>query len=145
MAIRTTLIVGFPGETDDIFEELKQWVRDQRFDRLGCFTYSHEENTTAFVLEDNIPDEIKQKRVEEIMEIQQQISWEKNQEKVGKVFKCIFDRKEGDYFVGRTEYDSPDVDNTVLVPAKDVYISIGDFANVRITSAEDYDLIGELV
>ncbi|WP_312207237.1 30S ribosomal protein S12 methylthiotransferase RimO [Epilithonimonas hominis] len=145
MAIRTTLIVGFPGETDDIFEELKQWVRDQRFDRLGCFTYSHEENTTAFVLEDNIPDEIKQKRVEEIMGIQQQISWEKNQEKVGKVFKCIFDRKEGDYFVGRTEYDSPDVDNTVLVPAKDVYISIGDFANVRITSAEDYDLIGELV
>ena len=145
MAIRTTLIVGFPGETDDIFEELKQWVRDQRFDRLGCFTYSHEENTTAFVLEDNIPDEIKQKRVEEIMEIQQQISWEKNQEKVGKVFKCIFDRKEGDYFVGRTEYDSPDVDNTVLVPAKDVYISTGDFANVRITSAEDYDLIGELV
>lgn len=145
MAIRTTLIVGFPGETDDIFEELKQWVRNQRFDRLGCFTYSHEENTTAFVLEDNIPDEIKQKRVEEIMEIQQQISWEKNQEKVGKVFKCIFDRKEGDYFVGRTEYDSPDVDNTVLVPAKDVYISIGDFANVRITSAEDYDLIGELV
>ncbi|WP_313101134.1 30S ribosomal protein S12 methylthiotransferase RimO [Epilithonimonas sp.] len=145
MAIRTTLIVGFPGETDEIFEELKQWVRDQRFDRLGCFTYSHEENTTAFVLEDNIPDEIKQKRVEEIMEVQQQISWEKNQEKVGKVFKCIFDRKEGDYFVGRTEYDSPDVDNTVLVPAKDVYISIGDFANVRITSAEDYDLIGELV
>ena len=145
MAIRTTLIVGFPGETDEIFEELKKWVRDQRFDRLGCFTYSHEENTTAFVLEDNIPDEIKQKRVEEIMEIQQQISWEKNQEKVGKVFKCIFDRKEGDYFVGRTEYDSPDVDNTVLVPAKDVYISIGDFADVRITSAEDYDLIGELV
>ncbi|WP_374442545.1 30S ribosomal protein S12 methylthiotransferase RimO [Epilithonimonas sp.] len=145
MAIRTTLIVGFPGETDEIFEELKQWVRDQRFDRLGCFTYSHEENTTAFVLEDNIPDEIKQRRVEEIMEIQQQISWEKNQEKVGKVFKCIFDRKEGDYFVGRTEYDSPDVDNTVLVPAKDVYISIGDFADVKIISAEDYDLIGELV
>lgn len=145
MAIRTTLIVGFPGETEERFEELKQWVRDQRFDRLGCFTYSHEENTTAYVLEDNIPDEVKQKRVEEIMEVQQQISWEKNQEKVGKTFKCIFDRKEGDYFVGRTEYDSPDVDNTVLVPAKDVYISIGEFANVRITSAEDYDLIGELV
>ncbi len=145
MAIRTTLIVGFPGETEERFEELKQWVRDQRFDRLGCFTYSHEENTTAYVLEDNIPDEVKQQRVEEIMEIQQQISWEKNQEKVGKVFKCIFDRKEGDYFVGRTEYDSPDVDNTVLVPAKDVYISIGEFANVKIISAEDYDLIGELV
>ncbi len=145
MAIRTTLIVGFPGETEERFEELKQWVRDQRFDRLGCFTYSHEENTTAYVLEDNIPDEVKQKRVEEIMEIQQQISWEKNQEKVGKIFKCIFDRKEGDYFVGRTEYDSPDVDNTVLVSAKDVYISIGEFANVKITLAEDYDLIGELV
>lgn len=145
MAIRTTLIVGFPGETEERFEELKQWVRDQRFDRLGCFTYSHEENTTAYVLEDNIPDEVKQKRVEEIMEIQQQISWEKNQAKVGKIFKCIFDRKEGDYFVGRTEYDSPDVDNTVLVSAKDVYISIGEFANVKITSAEDYDLIGELV
>jgi len=145
MAIRTTLIVGFPGETEERFEELKQWVRDQRFDRLGCFTYSHEENTTAYVLEDNIPDEVKQRRVEEVMEIQQQISWEKNQEKIGKTFKCIFDRKEGDYFVGRTEYDSPDVDNTVLVPAKDVYISIGEFANVKITSAEDYDLIGELV
>lgn len=145
MAIRTTLIVGFPGETEERFEELKQWVRDQRFDRLGCFTYSHEENTTAFILEDDIPDEVKQKRVEEIMEIQQQISWEKNQEKVGNIFKCIFDRKEGDYFVGRTEYDSPDVDNTVLVPAKDVYIPIGEFAEVRIISAEDYDLIGELV
>ncbi len=145
MAIRTTLIVGFPGESEERFEELKQWVKDQRFDRLGCFTYSHEENTTAFELEDNIPDDIKQKRVEEIMDIQQQISWEKNQEKVGKIFKCIFDRKEGEYFVGRTEYDSPDVDNTVLVPAKDVYISIGEFAEVKITSAEDYDLIGELV
>jgi ribosomal protein S12 methylthiotransferase len=145
MAIRTTLIVGFPGETDEKFEELKQWVRDQRFDRLGCFTYSHEENTTAYVLEDDIPDEVKQNRVEQIMEIQQQISWEKNQEKIGKTFKCIFDRKEGDYFVGRTEYDSPDVDNTVLVPAKDVYISIGEFANVKITSAEDFDLYGELI
>lgn len=145
MAIRTTLIVGFPGETEEKFEELKQWVRDQRFDRLGCFTYSHEENTTAYVLEDIISDEEKQSRVEQIMEIQQQISWEKNQEKIDKTFKCIFDRKEGDYFVGRTEYDSPDVDNTVLVPAKDVYISIGEFANVRITSAEDFDLYGELV
>lgn len=145
MAIRTTLIVGFPGETEEKFEELKQWVRDQRFDRLGCFTYSHEENTSAFVLEDNIADEVKQQRVEEIMAIQQQISWEKNQEKVGKVFRCIFDRKEGDYFVGRTEYDSPDVDNTVLVPAENIYLPIGEFAQVKITSAEDYDLIGELV
>lgn len=144
MAIRTTLIVGFPGEAEDKFEELKQWVKDQKFDRLGCFTYSHEENTTAFVLEDDIPQEVKQKRVEEIMEIQQQISWEKNQEKVGKVFKCIIDRKEGSYFVGRTEYDSPDVDNTVLIDATDIYLPIGEFVNVKILQAEDYDLIGEL-
>ncbi|MGV4414264.1 30S ribosomal protein S12 methylthiotransferase RimO [Chryseobacterium sp. T1] len=145
MAIRTTLIVGFPGETEEHFAELKQWVKDQKFDRLGCFTYSHEENTTAFVLEDNVPDDVKQARVEEIMEVQSQISWEKNQEKIGKVFRCIFDRKEGEYFVGRTEYDSPDVDNTVLVSAENTYISIGDFANVHITSAEEFDLYGELV
>ena len=145
MAIRTTLIVGYPGETEDIFQELKDWVAAQRFDRLGCFTYSHEENTGAFELEDNIPQEVKEKRVEEIMELQSQISWEKNQEKIGKVFKCIFDRKEGDYFIGRTEFDSPDVDNTVLVSAKDTYISIGSFANVEITSAEEFDLYGILV
>lgn len=145
MAIRTTLIVGFPGETEEHFAELKQWVKDQKFDRLGCFTYSHEENTTAFVLEDNVPDDVKQARVEEIMEVQSQISWEKNQDKIGKVFRCIFDRKEGEYFVGRTEYDSPDVDNTVLVAAENTYISIGDFANVHITNAEEFDLYGELV
>lgn len=144
MAIRTTLIVGYPGETEEIFQELKDWVREQRFDRLGCFTYSHEENTHAYLLEDNVPQEVKDARVEEIMELQSQISWEKNQEKIGKVFKCIFDRKEGNYFVGRTEYDSPDVDNTVLVPAEDTYISIGEFANVKITSAEEFDLYGEL-
>ena len=145
MAIRTTLIVGFPGETEEKFQEMKNWVKEQRFDRLGCFTYSHEENTTAFVLEDDVPEEVKQARVEEIMELQSQISWEKNQEKIGKTFKCIFDRKEGNYFVGRTEYDSPDVDNTVLVPAENTYISVGEFVNVKITSAEEYDLIGELV
>lgn len=145
MAIRTTLIVGFPGETEEKFEELKQWVKDQRFDRLGCFAYSHEENTSAYALADDVPEAVKQNRVEQIMAIQQQISWEKNQEKVGRVFKCIFDRKEGEYFVGRTEYDSPDVDNTVLVAAKNVYVPIGEFADVRITSAEDYDLIGELI
>ena len=145
MAIRTTLIVGFPGETEEKFQELKDWVKTQRFDRLGCFTYSHEENTTAYLLEDDVPEEVKQARVEEIMELQSQISWEKNQEKIGKTFKCIFDRKEGNYFVGRTEYDSPDVDNTVLVPAENTYISVGEFVNVKITSAEEYDLIGELV
>ncbi len=145
MAIRTTLIVGFPGETEEHFEELKNWVKAQRFDRLGCFTYSHEENTGAYALVDDVPAEVKQRRVKEIMEIQQQISWEKNQEKVGKTYRCIFDRKEGEYFVGRTEFDSPDVDNTVLVSAKDTYLSPGDFVEVRITAAEDYDLIGELV
>lgn len=145
MAIRTTLIVGFPGETREQFEELKEWVKGQRFDRLGCFTYSHEENTSAYELEDNVPQEEKEARVEEIMQVQQQISWEKNQEKIGKVFRCIFDRKEGNYFVGRTEFDSPDVDNTVLVPAENTYISIGDFVDVKITSAEEFDLYGELV
>ncbi len=145
MAIRTTLIVGYPGETEEIFQELKDWVREQRFDRLGCFTYSHEENTHAHLLEDTIPQEVKEARVEEIMELQAQISWEKNQEKVGKVLKCIFDRKEGNYFVGRSEYDSPDVDNTILVDAKDTYIPLGEFSNIKITSAEEFDLYGELV
>ncbi len=145
MAIRTTLIVGYPGETEEIFQELKDWVREQRFDRLGCFTYSHEENTHAHLLEDTIPQEVKEARVEEIMELQAQISWEKNQEKVGKVLKCIFDRKEGNYFVGRSEYDSPDVDNTILVDAKDAYIPLGEFSNIKITSAEEFDLYGELV
>lgn len=145
MAVRTTLIVGYPGETEERFQELKNWVKEQRFDRLGCFTYSHEENTTAYQLEDDVPQEVKEARVEEIMALQSQISWEKNQEKVGQVFRCIFDRKEGNYFVGRTEFDSPDVDNTVLVSAENTYISIGEFANVRITSADEYDLYGELV
>lgn len=145
MAIRTTLIVGYPGETEEKFQELKAWVEAQQFDRLGCFTYSHEENTAAFALEDDVPQDVKERRVEEIMEVQAQISWAKNQRKIGKVFKCIFDRKEGNYFVGRTEYDSPDVDNTVLVSAEDAYISPGDFANVLITSAEEFDLYGEIV
>lgn len=145
MAIRTTIIVGYPGETEEKFQELKEFVRTQRFDRLGCFTYSHEENTTAFELEDDVPQEVKEARVEEIMELQSQISWEKNQEKIGKTFKCIFDRKEGNYFVGRTEFDSPDVDNTVLVEAENTYISIGDFVDVKITSAEEFDLYGVVV
>lgn len=145
MAIRTTLIVGYPGETKKYFEELKEWVKEQRFDRLGCFTYSHEENTTAYQLDDSISDEEKMERVNQIMEIQSQISWELNQEKIGKNFKCIIDRKEGEYFVGRTEYDSPDVDNEVLITAKDLYLSPGSFVNVKITKAEDFDLYGELV
>lgn len=143
MAIRTTLIVGFPGETQEQFDELKNWVKEQRFDRLGCFTYSHEENTGAFIYEDDVPQEIKEQRVEELMELQQGISWEKNQEKIGQVFRCIFDRKEGQYFVGRTEFDSPDVDNTVLVDAKEHYIALGEFTNIQINSAEDFDLYGK--
>lgn len=145
MAIRTTLIVGYPGESEEVFQQLKNWVAEQRFDRLGCFTYSHEENTHAYHLQDDIPQEVKERRVEEIMELQSQISWEKNQEKIGKVFRCIFDRKEGNYFVGRTEFDSPDVDNTVLVEASNVYISSGSFMNIKITAAEEFDLYGVLV
>ncbi len=145
MAIRTTLIVGYPGETEADFEELKAWVKQMRFERLGCFTYSHEENTHAYNLEDNIPEEVKMQRANEIMEIQSQISWELNQAKIGQVFKCVFDRKEGNYFVGRTEFDSPDVDNEVRVNAEEHYLKVGDFAHIKITEAEDFDLYGEPV
>ncbi|MGP1479034.1 MAG: 30S ribosomal protein S12 methylthiotransferase RimO [Capnocytophaga sp.] len=145
MAIRTTLIVGYPGETQSDFEALKSFVKEMRFDRLGCFTYSHEENTTAYDLEDDVPEEVKLARANEIMEIQSQISWELNQEKIGKTFRCLIDRKEGNYFVGRTEYDSPDVDNEVLIDAKKHYVKIGDFVEVKIIDATDYDLYGEPV
>ena len=145
MAIRTTLIVGYPGETQADFEALKSFVKEMRFDRLGCFTYSHEENTTAYELEDDVPEEVKLARANEIMEIQSQISWELNQEKIGKTFRCLIDRKEGNYFVGRTEYDSPDVDNEVLIDAKKHYVKIGDFVEVKIIDATDYDLYGEPV
>ena len=145
MAIRTTLIVGYPGETEEHFNEMKEWVKEQRFDRLGCFTYSHEENTHAYLLEDDVPQEVKEQRVEEIMEIQTQISYELNQEKIGKQFRVLIDRKEGDNFVGRTEYDSPDVDNEVLINAEEVYLSIGDFVQVEIVDAYEFDLIGKLV
>ena len=143
MAIRTTLIVGYPGETEKDFQALKEFVKAMRFDRLGCFTYSHEENTTAYELADDVPEEVKLQRANEIMELQSQISWELNQEKVGKTFRCLIDRKEGNYFVGRTEYDSPDVDNEVLIDAKKHYVKIGDFTDVKITEAADYDLYGE--
>ncbi|MDR2121681.1 MAG: 30S ribosomal protein S12 methylthiotransferase RimO [Flavobacteriaceae bacterium] len=145
IAIRTTLIVGYPGETPEHFEELKNWVEEQRFERLGCFTYSHEENTGAYMLNDDVSEEEKNNRVNEIMEIQSQISLELNQEKVGQIFKCIIDRKEGEYFVGRTEYDSPDVDNEVLIPAVNTYLPSGSFVNVKITKAEEFDLYGEVV
>ena len=142
MAIRTTLIVGYPGETEEHFEELKQFVKDSKFERLGCFTYSHEENTHAFHLNDDVPEKIKEQRVAEIMEIQSQISFEQNQQKIGKIFRCIFDRKEGNYFIGRSEFDSPDVDNEVLVDARKHYVQIGHFIDIKIQEATDFDLYG---
>ena len=145
MAIRTSLIVGYPGETEERFQELKQWVQDTKFDRLGVFTYSHEENTSAHVLEDDISDEVKKARQEEIMDLQTHISWGLNQKKIGKTFKVLFDRKEGDYFIGRTEFDSPDVDNEVLVKANETYIRMGDFANIKIEKTDHFDLYGVVV
>ncbi len=143
VAIRTTLIVGYPGETEEKFEELKQWVAETKFDRLGVFAYSHEENTHAGQLIDDVPDDIKQQRVEDIMALQQQISFEKNQTKVGQTFKCLFDRKEGDFYVGRTAYDSPEVDNEVRVDATQYPIELGKFIKIKITDAEAFDLFGE--
>lgn len=142
MAIRTTLIVGYPGETQEDFETLRDWVKEMRFERLGCFTYSHEENTHAYQLEDNVPEEVKIARVNEIMDIQSQISWELNQQKIGNTYKCIIDRKEGNYFIGRTEHDSPDVDNEVLINAAEYYLKVGDFVNIKIEEAHDFDLYG---
>ncbi len=145
MTIRTTLIVGYPGETEEDFQTLKNWVEEMRFERLGCFTYSHEENTHAYNLEDNVPEEVKQERANEIMELQSQISWELNQQKIGQTFRCIIDRKEGNYFIGRTEFDSPDVDNEVLIDATKHYVKQGEFVNVTITEAADFDLYGDPV
>ncbi|MEO0778303.1 MAG: 30S ribosomal protein S12 methylthiotransferase RimO, partial [Bacteroidota bacterium] len=145
IAIRTTLLVGFPGETDEEFAELCRFVEDLRFERVGVFQYSHEEDTRAHVLPDDIPAEQKAERANQLMELQQAISYEKNQQKVGKTLRVLFDRKEGGYFVGRSEADSPEVDNEVLVDAKQYYVRIGDFAHVKINSAEAFDLYGELV
>lgn len=142
MAIRTSLIVGYPGETAEDFNTLKQWVQEMRFERLGCFTYSHEENTHAFGLEDDVPEEVKQERANEIMAIQTEISRELNQQWIGKTLRCMIDRKEGNYFIGRTERDSPDVDNEVLISAEDHYLKMGDFAQITITSATEFDLFG---
>ncbi len=145
MAIRTTLIVGYPGETEEDFKTLKDWVAEMRFDRLGCFAYSHEENTHAYNLTDDVPQEVKQQRVNEIMELQSQISWEMNQQKIGKTFKVVIDRKEGTNFIGRTEFDSPDVDNEVLIDATQTYLKTGEFATVKVTEAADYDLYAEAI
>lgn len=143
ITLRTTLIVGYPGETEADFELLKSWVQEMSFDRLGCFTYSHEEDTHAYALEDDVPEAIKMERANTIMEIQSRVSWELNQEKIGKVFRCMIDRKEGDVFIGRTEFDSPEVDNEVRISAEGTYLKLGDFADIRITNASDHDLYGE--
>jgi len=145
IAIRTTMLVGFPSETDSDFNILHDYIKEMRFDRLGVFTYSHEEGTSAHEYPDDIPDEIKVKRMTELMETQQEISFDKNVSRIGQTFKVLFDRKEGDYFIGRTQYDSPEVDNEVLVSAIDkTYLRIGDFADVSIINAEPFDLIGKL-
>ena len=142
IAIRSTFILGYPGETNKDFEILKNWVKKMRFERLGCFTYSHEENTHSYNLSDNVPQEIKQKRANEIMNIQAQISWELNQQKINSVYKCIIDRKRGDHFIARTSFDSPDVDNEVLINANKYYLKIGEFLAVKIVKAYDFDLHG---
>ncbi len=145
IAIRTTLIAGYPGETEEDFQEMYDWVEEMKFDRLGVFPYSHEENTHAFLSEDDVSDEVKQQRAEEIMELQSGISYELNQQKIGNTYKVLFDRVEGDYFIGRTEFDSPDVDNEVLVKKADHFARIGDFCMVKITAADHYDLYGDIV
>jgi ribosomal protein S12 methylthiotransferase len=145
ITLRTTLIAGYPGETEKDHEEMLRWVEDTRFDRLGIFTYSHEENTGAYALKDDVPQEVKQARAEAVMEVQQGISFEINQQKVGNTYKVLFDRKEGEHFIGRTEADSPEVDNEVLVSASESYLRIGDFANVTIERAEDFDLYGKVM
>ena len=145
ITIRTTLIAGYPGETEKDHQVVLEWVREQRFDRLGVFAYSHEENTHAYSLEDDVPAEVKQQRVDEIMAVQMDISRALNQEKIGHTYKVLVDRKEGGYFIGRTEFDSPDVDNEVLIPAEDIYLKIGDFCDVEVVDAHDYDLIGRVL
>ena len=140
--LRTSLIVGYPGETEEDFEKLKYWVKAMRFERLGCFTYSHEENTHAHQLKDDIPEEVKKQRSNAIMEIQSQISWEHNQSCIGKTYQCLIDRKEGNHYIGRTFMDSPDVDNEVLIDATQNYLKQGEFTEVTIVEASDYDLLG---
>lgn len=146
IAIRTTLIAGYPGETQQDHEEMLQWVSDTKFERLGIFTYSHEENTQAHALKDDVKEQVKKERADRVMSIQQEISYQLNQQKIGHTFKVLFDRKENDYAVGRTEFDSPDVDNEVLVKLSDTNdVRIGDFAQVNITDASDFDLYGDVI
>ena len=145
IALRTTLIAGYPGETEEDFQEMYDWVEKSRFDRLGIFTYSHEENTHAYNFEDDVPEDVKRQRADAIMELQSGISYELNQLKVGKTSKVLFDRAEGDYFIGRTEFDSPEVDNEVLVKKSEAFVRLGDFVMVEITSADHYDLYGKVI
>lgn len=145
IALRTTLICGYPGESEQDFQEMLQWVEDTRFDRLGCFTYSHEEKTHAHNFADDVPEEVKQERLDQIMELQQGISYDINQNKVGQTFKVLMDRVDGDYFIGRTEFDSPEVDNEVVLDARTNYARIGDFVQVKVDRAEDFDLYGTVV
>ncbi|MBT6513604.1 MAG: 30S ribosomal protein S12 methylthiotransferase RimO [Crocinitomicaceae bacterium] len=142
IAVRTTLITGYPGEREAHFEEMKEWVEESQFERLGCFTYSHEENTHAYGLVDDVPAELKKARAEEIMEIQSAISLQKNQSMIGNSYKVLIDREEGGYYVGRTEFDSPEVDNEVLIEKKKNRLKIGDFFNIEIEKADFYDLYG---
>jgi ribosomal protein S12 methylthiotransferase len=145
IALRTTLITGFPGETRDDFAELMNWVETTRFDRLGVFTYSHEENTHAYTMKDDVPAREKKKRADQIMEVQSEISLMKNQEKLGQELKVLIDRVEGQYYIGRTEFDSPEVDNEVIIHSLDQYLRIGDFVKVKVVNAENYDLVGSLI
>ncbi len=145
IAIRTTLIAGHPGESEAEFAEMMKFVETSRFDRLGVFPYSHEDNTHSYSLNDNVPDEVKQERVDQLMELQQGISLELNQQKIGKTFKVLIDRKEGGNFYGRTEFDSPEVDNEVILDAKQNYLRVGDFVMAKITGASEFDLIAESV
>jgi ribosomal protein S12 methylthiotransferase len=146
IALRTTFLVGFPGETEEDFQELLDFVKEMRFERVGVFQYSHEENTSAYELEDNVPAEIKEERTNRLMELQREISAELNQEKIGTEMKVLIDRKESGYFIGRSEFDSPEVDNEVLIEAKkDTYLRIGDFAHVNIIDSTEYDLFAELI
>ncbi len=144
-SLRTTLIVGFPGETDEEFRELVDFVREFRFDRLGVFTYSHEEGTTAFRLKDSVPEKVKQERLEELMQVQQDVSFELNRQKVGKTFKTVIDRREGDHFIGRTQFDSPEVDNEVIISPANLELVPGRFYPVRIEKADYFDLFGSVV
>ena len=145
IAIRTTMLVGFPGETEEEFEDMCDFIRDMRFERVGVFQYSHEEDTSAYELADDVSPETKAERANRLMEIQREISFELNEEKIGQILKVLVDRKEGEYFIARSEYDSPEVDNEVLIPAQEQYVRIGDYAMVEITDADDYDLYGRVI